>query len=74
MLKQSTLVDLNAIVTALARRDDVRIMPDGATVAYGFVPPTAMLAKTCYMMDNALRTVEIDGRTARFRRMRAAAS
>ena len=44
MLKRPAPVDLDAAVAALARRDGIRIMPDGAAA-----------------------TVEIDGRTVRFR-------
>lgn len=67
VLKKHAPADLDAAVMALARRDGVRIMPDGATAAYGLGLTNAVSAKPCYVTDGASKTVEIDGRTVRFR-------
>ena len=68
ILKRPAPVDLDAAVAALARRDGIRIMPDGATAAHGLGLTGVVSAKTCYATDGASRMVEIDGRTIRFRR------
>ena len=67
VLKRPAPVDLDAAVAALARRDGIRIMPDGATAAHGLGLTNAVPAKVSYTTDGASRTVMIDGRTIRFR-------
>ena len=67
MLKRPAPVDLDAAVAALARRDGIRIMPDGATAAHGLGLTSAVPVKVSYTTDGASRTVMIDGWTIRFR-------
>ena len=67
VLKRPAPVDLDAAVAALARRDGIRIMPDGAAAAHGLGLTNAVPAKVSYTTDGASRTVTIDGRTIRFR-------
>ena len=67
VLKRPAPVDLDAAVAALARRDGIRILPDGAAAAHGLGLTDAVPAKASYATDGASRTVEIDGRTIRFR-------
>lgn len=67
VLKRPAPVDLDAAIAALARRDGIRIMPDGATAAHGLGLTNAVPAKVNYTTDGASRTVTIDGRTIRFR-------
>ena len=67
MLKRPAPVDLDAAVAALARRDGIRIMPDGATAAHRLGLTTAVPARASYVTDGATRTVGIDGGTIRFR-------
>ncbi len=67
VLKRPAPVDLEAAVAALARRDGVRIMPDGAAAAHRLGLTNAVPAKLCYVTDGVSRTVEIDGGTVRFR-------
>lgn len=67
VLRRPAPVDLNAAVAALARRDGVRIMPDGATEAHRLGLTNAVPAKTSYVTDGTTRTVGIDDRTVRFR-------
>ncbi len=67
VLKRPAPVDLDAAVAALARRDGIRIMPDGAAAAHRLGLTNAVPAKACYATDGISRTVEIDGMTVRFR-------
>lgn len=59
--------DIDAAVAALARRDGIRCMPDGATAAHRLGLTHAVPAKSGYATDGATRTVAVDGRTIRFR-------
>ena len=67
VLKRPAPVDLDAAVAALARRDGIRIMPDGATAAHRLGLTNAVPARAGYVTDGATRTVGIDGGTIRFR-------
>ena len=68
VLKGPAPVNLDAAIAALARRDGVRIMPDGLAAANQLGLTNALPAKASYVTDGALRTVKIiDGRTVRFR-------
>ena len=67
MLKRPALVDLNAAVAALVRRDGMRITLDGATEAHRLGLTNAVPAKTSFVTDGATRTVGIDDWTVRFR-------
>ena len=67
VLKRPAPVDLDAAVAALARRDGIRIMPDGATAAHRLGLTNAVPARAGYVTDGATRTIEIDGGTIRFR-------
>ena len=67
VLKRPAPVDLDAVVAALARRDGIRIMPDGATAAHRLGLTNSVPARAGYVTDGATRTVGIDGGTIRFR-------
>ena len=67
VLKRPAPVDLDAAIAALARRDGVRIMPDGLAAANQLGLTNALPAKASYVTDGSSRTVKIDGRTVRFR-------
>ena len=67
VLKRPAPVDLDAAIAALARRDGVRIMPDGLVAANQLGLTNAVPAKTSYVTDGYSRTLTIDGRTVRFR-------
>ena len=60
-------VDLDFAIAALARRDGVRIMPDGLVAANQLGLTNAVPAKASYVTDGYSRTLKIDGRTVRFR-------
>ena len=67
VLKRPAPVNLDAAIAALARRDGVRIMPDGLVAANQLGLTNALPAKASYVTDGSSRTVKIDGRTVRFR-------
>ena len=64
--------DLDSIVAAIARRDNIRIMPDGLVAANRLGLTNAMPAKADYVTDGASRTFTIDGWTVRLRHARPA--
>ena len=67
VLKRPAPVDLDAAIKAIARRDGVRIMPDGLVAANQLGLTNAVPAKPCYVTDGPTRTLKIDGRTVLFR-------
>ena len=67
VLKRPAPVDLDAAIAALARRDGVRIMPDGLMAANQLGLTNAVPAKVSYVTDGFSRTLKIDGRAVRFR-------
>ena len=67
VLKRSAPVDWDAAIAALARRDGVRIIPDGMVAANQLGLTNAVPAKASYVTDGPTRTLEIDGRTVWFR-------
>ena len=67
VLKRPAPVDLDAAIVALARRDGVRIMPDGLVAANQLGLTNAVPAKVNFVTDGHSRTLKIDGRTVRFR-------
>ena len=54
-------------MAALARRDGVRIMPDGLVAASQLGLTNAVPARVSYVTDGHSRTLEVDGRTLRSR-------
>lgn len=67
VLKRPAPVDLDAAIAALARRDGVRIMPDGLVATNQLGLTNAVSAKISYVTDGHSRTLKIDGRTVQFR-------
>lgn len=67
VLKQSAPVDMDAAIAAIARRDALRILPDGLAAANQLGLTTSVPAKVWFVTDGASRTIKIDGRTVRFR-------
>ena len=67
VLKRAAPVDLDADIAALARRDGIRIVPDGLVAANQPGLTTAVPAKVSYVTDGSTRTLKIGGRTVRFR-------
>ena len=67
VLKRPVPVNLDAAIAALARRDGVRIMPDGLVAANQLGLTNAVPAKASYVTDGHSRTLKIGGRTVRFR-------
>jgi hypothetical protein len=69
-LNRPAPTNLDEAVAAVARRDNIRIMPDGIVAANRLGLTTAVPAKADYVTDGATRTVKIDGWTIRLRHAR----
>ena len=67
LLNRPAPADIDVAVAALARRDGVRIMPDGLLSANQLGITNAVPAKACYITDGPSRALEIDGRTIHFK-------
>ena len=67
LLKDPAPADLDEVVSALARRDGVRIMPDGLSSANRLGLTHAVPGKASYVTDGASRTLTVDGRTIHLR-------
>ena len=67
VLHRPAPVDMDAALAALARRDGVRIMPDGIAAANQLGLTNAVPAKASYVTDGATRNVRIGDRTVRLR-------
>lgn len=67
MLQRPAPVDMDAAIAAIARRDAVRILPDGLAAANQLGLTTVVPANVWFVTDGASRTIRIDGRTVRFR-------
>ena len=60
---QPVPVDPDSALAALARRDGIRIMPDGLASANRLGLTNAVPSKATYVTDGPSRTLRIDGRT-----------
>lgn len=69
-LKRPAPADLDSAVAALARRDNIRVMPDGLVAANRLGLTNAVAARAEYVTDGASRTLEVDGWTIRLRHAR----
>ena len=67
VLKRPAPVDLDAAIAAIARREGIRVMPDGMAAANVLGLTNAVPTKPCYATDGTSRSVEIDGRNIHFR-------
>ena len=67
VLNRPAPVDIDKAVAALARRDSIRIMPDGIAAANQLGLTNAVPAKTSYLTDGSTRDVRIGNRTVRLR-------
>lgn len=67
ILKQPAPVDLDAALRALARRDGIKIMPEGSIAANQLGVTNAVPAKLRYLTDGTSRTLKIGGYTLRLR-------
>ena len=67
VLNRPAPAELDAAIAALARRDGVRVMLDGLVAANQLGLTNAVPAQVSYVTDGHSRTLEIDGRTVRFR-------
>lgn len=67
VLNRPAPVDWDAAIAAIARRDGVRIIPDGLAAANQLGLTNAVPVKASYVTDGSTRTLKIDGRTVRLR-------
>lgn len=67
ILKGPRPVDIYSAIDAVARRDGVRIMPDGMVPANRLGLTTGVPAQAWYVTDGRSKTVDIDGMTVRFK-------
>ena len=67
LLKRPAPVDMDSAIAAVARRDGVRIMPDGLAAANQLGLTNAVAARISFVTDGHSRDLKIDGRTVRFR-------
>lgn len=67
VLGRPAAADIDAAVSALARRDGVRVMPEGMVAANRLGLTNAVPAKSGYVTDGPSRKLRIDGRMVRFR-------
>ena len=67
LLQRPAPVDMDAAIAAVARRDGVRIMPDGLAAANQLGLTNAVPARISFVTDGHSRALKIDGRTVRFR-------
>ena len=67
LLKRMAPVDLDAAIVAIARRDGLRIMPEGLVAANRLGLTNAVPAKAAYLTDGHSRKLRIGGRSVRFR-------
>ncbi len=65
ILRRPAPVNIDSAVGALARRDSIRIMPDGLAAANRLGLTNAVPAKASYVTDGATRDVRIGNRTVR---------
>ena len=67
LVKRPAPVDMDAAIAAVARRDGVRIMPDGSAAANQLGLTNAIPARISFVTDGHSRALKIDGRAVRFR-------
>lgn len=67
ILKGPAPVDLDAAIAALARRDGVKIVPDGSVYANQLGLTNAVPARPSYLTDGTSRTLKIGDQTVRLR-------
>ncbi len=63
-------VDLDAAVAAIARRDNIRVMPDGLTAAHRLGLTNAVPAKVVYWTDGSTRAIPVGDRTIHLKHVR----
>jgi hypothetical protein len=67
ILKRVAAPDLDAVVDAIARRDDITVVPNGMAAANRLGLTTAVSARNDYLTDGPSRTVKIGRRTVRLK-------
>ncbi len=68
-LKRPVPANVDAVVRALRRKDNIDVMPDGIVAAHGLGLTNAVPAKASYVTNGASRTVAVGRRTIHLRRV-----
>lgn len=71
ILNRPASPDVDGAVKAIARRDHIRVMPDGIVAANQLGLTNAVPAKTSYVTDGTTRILNVGGRTVSFRHVGA---
>lgn len=67
ILKKPAAADIGAVVDAIARRDDITIVPSGLASANKLGLTNAVPARNDYLTDGASRTLKVGNRVVRLR-------
>ena len=67
ILKRPAPPNINAAIDAIARRDNISILPDGIVAAHHLGLTNAVPAQLNYITNGASRTVKVGGRTLKLR-------
>ncbi len=67
ILKRDAPPDMNTIVAAIARRDGIKILPDGIVAAHQLGLTNAVPAQHAYLTNGTNRTLKIGNRTVQLR-------
>lgn len=68
ILKKPAATDIASVVNAVARRDDITIVPSGLAAANKLGLTNAVPARNDYLTNGSTRNLKIGGRTVRLRR------
>lgn len=71
ILQRPAPPDLDAIVAAVARRDNISILPDGIVAAHNLGLTNAVPAQPSYITDGSSRTLKVGKRTLKLRHVPA---
>jgi hypothetical protein len=67
LLKKPAAPDIGSVVDAVARRDDITIVPSGIAAANKLGLTNAVPARNDYLTDGSSRTLKVGNRTVRLR-------
>ncbi|HLO52412.1 MAG TPA: DUF6088 family protein [Kamptonema sp.] len=70
ILNRPAAPNVDAAIKALARRDNIKFMPDGIVAANSLGLTNAVPAKTAYLTDGTTRTLKVGGRTVHLKHAR----
>jgi hypothetical protein len=71
ILKRPAPADIDAVIAAVARRDNISILPDGIVVAHNLGLTNAVPARHSYVTDGSSRTMKVGDRSLKLRHVSA---